>query len=419
MGNLFSSLFFSEPPDVVLVPPLFEAAGVRGRSAVCHSAYQTTFRAKPLQQLFTDYLLPGGGHARLLLTPPGAEDVTVSARLTSGDEAGPLGARVAVRWTPDPAQPSSFAELRAGGPRGVAARCAVLHPSGVAAFASGSLAGDHLLGLRYGGARLGVGAALLGSSSPDELPLLTWAVLRAGRFTLGLERRPPRPASPFSARPLLAAKGHPLERLRDAGVCAAVAYRSKPSAVGAGAAAFTAVAEVAEGHLVLSVWQHMAVCRRVYNVMEHRSVKGITNYLDVGLRLATPLLPAADASPAFELGASWQINKNILVKGLVGGSQQSLALVAKSWWTPSLTVGLSASVRATDPRPAVRYGLSLALQNVGTPVFERGAWEGSAAAASRRYLAPRAQLRALDGERPLVREHPAGEGVSLGAAPPL
>jgi hypothetical protein len=74
---------------------------------------------------------------------------------------------------------------------------------------------------------------------------------------------------------------------------------------------------------------------------------------------------------------------------------------------PSLTLAASASVRAADPHRGVRYGFSAALHNVGAPVFERGAWEGTAAARSRRYLAPAAQLSALDGERPLVRDIPS------------
>jgi hypothetical protein len=337
MGQLWSRLFYKEPPDVVIVPPLFEPAGVRGRGAALRSSYQTVFRPKVLQQLFEDYMQPSGGvHARLLLSPPGAEDVCVFARVVSSSEASSsgepaLGAAVALRWTPSPDNQNTFAELRAGGAQGVAARCSVAHaPSGVAAFASGSLAGERLFGLRYGSSRAAFGAAMLDQrGEKSELPLLAWGVIRAGRFTLGAERRPPQPASPFAGRPL-ASDDAPLAWLQNAGVAAALAYRSNPMRAGAGAASFSAIAELSEGHLVLSVWQHMAVCRKVYNLLEHSSVKGITNYLDLGIRLAAPLAPSGAA--AFEMGASWQLNKNVLVKARLGSSSQSVALVFKSWW---------------------------------------------------------------------------------------
>ena len=156
--------------------------------------------------------------------------------------------------------------------------------------------------------------------------------------------------------------------------------------------------------LVLSVWQHLAVCRRVYNALEDRKVKGIVNLLDVGLRFSTPL--HSHQPPAFELGGSWQLNKNVLLKALIGSQVQSASLVLKSWWRPSVTAALSASLRAGEERRGVRYGLWLSMENVGVPRFESGAWEGTAVAATRRYAAPKTQLAAIARERPLVSELP-------------
>jgi hypothetical protein len=85
------------------------------------------------------------------------------------------------------------------------------------------------------------------------------------------------------------------------------------------------------GDLVVSFVQHAAVRRSVKNPFEDGKVVGITNYIDVGLRLAAPLareraaaaaggasacllcivcVCCADAlraaGPAFELAAAWQ-----------------------------------------------------------------------------------------------------------------
>ncbi len=91
------------------------------------------------------------------------------------------------------------------------------------------------------------------------------------------------------------------------------------------------------GDLVLSFVQHMAVRRRVKNPFEEGTVVGITNYIDLGLRLAAPLAreraaAAAGAGPAFELAAAWQLNKNVLAKAKLGSHVSEYALAFKSWW---------------------------------------------------------------------------------------
>ena len=54
---------------------------------------------------------------------------------------------------------------------------------------------------------------------------------------------------------------------------------------------FTAALELQPGRQ-FSVWfyQHMATTRQVYNPMEEGDVVGITNYVDLGLALAMPLV---------------------------------------------------------------------------------------------------------------------------------
>ncbi len=62
---------------------------------------------------------------------------------------------------------------------------------------------------------------------------------------------------------------------------------------------FTAVAEVKEGReLGLAFFYHLAVQRLVRNPLEdHRSVAGITNYVDFGLQVN--ITPPASPFPSF------------------------------------------------------------------------------------------------------------------------
>lgn len=186
---------------------------------------------------------------------------------------------------------------------------------------------------------------------------------------------------------------------------AAVAFRSAPPGR---AAAFNAILEVHRGgDLVVSFVQHMAVRRRVKNPFEDADVVGITNYIDLGLRLAAPLAKeraiATAGAPAFELAAAWQINKNWLAKLKLGSHSTEACLAVKSWWTPALTASVCASRRVGDA--ATRYGCTLAVDNIGRPRFERAdPTEDAQVAAARRYLAVQSEKDAAKGVRPLVEE---------------
>ena len=230
---------------------------------------------------------------KLLLTPPGSPDVIVSAHVRSAASSrshsssksrrGPAEAVVALRWQPSPTDCSNFAEVKASG-SGVTARGAAWHAaSGVGAFATAATAGDTMLGVRLSRRNVGLGCALVGtaaggatlrSSSRDiaTMPVVAWAVVRYGRFTLGLEKRPvaedpwspklvavQRPGGlPPAARLVGGVAGGQLgdgqsilARARQEGISAAVAFRSAPPGK---AAAFNAILEVRNTPHALSVW---------------------------------------------------------------------------------------------------------------------------------------------------------------------
>lgn len=81
--------------------------------------------------------------------------------------------------------------------------------------------------------------------------------------------------------------------------------------------------------------------RRVYNILEDNRVKGIFNYLDLGVELRRPLIAnvqQANGAPAsFALAASWQLNRNWMMKGRVGTNDVSASLVFKNWWSTAFT----------------------------------------------------------------------------------
>lgn len=78
---------------------------------------------------------------------------------------------------------------------------------------------------------------------------------------------------------------------------------------------FSATVEVEGGRtLRLAVYQHLALVRRVYNLFEDDDVVGISNYVDLGVVMTSPLargLPAKDgAAPeaaCLQATASWQV----------------------------------------------------------------------------------------------------------------
>lgn len=59
--------------------------------------------------------------------------------------------------------------------------------------------------------------------------------------------------------------------------------------------------------LQMSVFQHLARVRQIYNLLEDDDVVAITNYLDLGLRMRAPLDSTAKQKASFEAGAAWQV----------------------------------------------------------------------------------------------------------------
>lgn len=59
--------------------------------------------------------------------------------------------------------------------------------------------------------------------------------------------------------------------------------------------------------LQMSVFQHLARVRQIYNLLEDDDVVAITNYLDLGLRMRAPLDSTAEKDASFEAAGAWQV----------------------------------------------------------------------------------------------------------------
>ncbi|KAI5425821.1 hypothetical protein KIW84_031588 [Lathyrus oleraceus] len=91
---------------------------------------------------------------------------------------------------------------------------------------------------------------------------------------------------------------------------------------------------VKSSQFVASFYEHMVVQRRVKNLLEENSVVGITNYIDFGFELQTSVDDAIAANSisdsTFQIGASWQANKDFLLKAKVGPKSSTLDVAFKS-----------------------------------------------------------------------------------------
>lgn len=123
---------------------------------------------------------------------------------------------------------------------------------------------------------------------------------------------------------------------------------------------------VKSSQFVASFYQHMIVQRRVKNPLEENSVVGITNYIDFGFELQTSVDDAIAANSisdsTFQIGASWQANKNFLLKAKVGPKSSTLAVAFKSWWKPSFTFNISATRDRADGQLQYGFGKNIEIK---------------------------------------------------------
>ncbi|XP_052196607.1 uncharacterized protein LOC127803965 isoform X2 [Diospyros lotus] len=246
-----------------------------------------------------------------------------------------------------------------------------------------------VMGLRYGSPNLSVGATLMPLSSGDEFPKSAWLVSKIGRLTTGVQYEP-QSGSKDGAR-----------YTNLANWSCAIGY-----GVGSGSPlspSFNFGLELARNsQFIASFYQHVVVQRRVKNPLEENEVVGITNYIDFGFELQTRIddkTSNVTSDSTFQVGASWQANKNFLLKGKVGPLSSSAALAFKSWWKPSFTFSISATRDRGVGKTA--FGFGIHVDNVREASYERADPNFVMLTPNKEHLAEGIQWKI--GKRPMLQ----------------
>ncbi|KAI4389093.1 hypothetical protein MLD38_001356 [Melastoma candidum] len=372
MGNWMNK---EPPPPVVLVPPLFDFPPLAARNRMLESSYNMLFGKVALKCLFEDYFEEARHfNTRIMLKPLDDPHVDLVATVSGPIDSHPdekVRGDAFFRWQSDVDDPHTFVDLFVSNSDPVLQMrsCAYYPKFGFGAFGifplllSKRVSSEDfgVMGLRYGSGNLSFGATVTPFSATDEMPKTVWLVSKMGRLTAGIQYEPQY------------GKEDGLKFKNLLNWSCAIGY-----GVGSGSPlspSFNFNLELAKSsQFIASFYQHVVVQRRVKNPLEVDDVVGITNYIDFGFELQTsvddtksPKDNAADST--FQVGASWQANKNFLLKGKMGPLGSSLALAFKSWWKPSFTFSISAT---RDRRTgSISHGFGVRVENIREASYQR------------------------------------------------
>ncbi|KAL6551492.1 hypothetical protein OROGR_007646 [Orobanche gracilis] len=420
MGNLWSVVEPPPPPPMVLVPPLFDFPPLAARTRMLESSYNMLFGKLALRSMLWAIDAVAGP-----LDHKPEEKIVGNAQF---------------RWQSDVDDPHTFIDLfvSSAEPTLLVRSCAYYPKFGFGAFGifpvlmKQRLSPDDygVMGLRYGSSNMSVGAevfplavsynistvyadtisefhifgfkylvglleSLYKLSTPnttvagDELPKTVWLVSKMGRLTAGVQYEPK-----FGSKEVARYKNL-------ANWSCAIGY-----GLGSGSPlspSFNFGLELAKNsQFIASFYQHVVVQRRVKNPLEENEVVGITNYIDFGFELQTRM----DDKPSnnlhdstFQVAASWQANKNFLVKGKVGPLSSSLVLAFKSWWKPSFTLSVSAVRDRTKAETS--FGFGIRVDNIREASYQRADPNFVMLTPSKEHLAEGIHWKI--GKRPLLQ----------------
>lgn len=362
------------PPPMVLVPPLFDFPPLAARTRMLESSYDLLFGKISLRCLFEDYFEAASHFStRVMLKPIDDPHVdliaTIAGPLDHTPEENIVG-NAQFRWQSDVDDPHTFMDLFVSNtqPTLLIRSCAYFPKFGFGAFGIFPVllknrvsSKDYgVLGLRYGSSNLSAGATVMPFSLGDELPRSAWLVSKLGRLTAGVQYEPQ-----------LGSKDVPKYKDLKSWSCA-IGY-----GLGSGSPlspSFNFGLELAKNsQFIASFYQHVVVQRRVKNPFEENEVVGITNYMDFGFELQTRIdddkTPKNTQESTFQVAASWQANKNFLLKGKVGPLSTSLSLAFKSWWKPSFTFSISATRDRIKGNTALGFGIRV--ENLRNASYQR------------------------------------------------
>lgn len=380
MGNLMNK---EPPPPMVLVPPLFDFPPLAARTRMLESSYDLLFGKLALKCLFDDYFEQARHFSTMIMLKPIDDPhvdlvATVSGPLDHKPEESIVG-NAFFRWQSDVDDPHTFMDLFVSStdPTLQMRACAYYPKYGFGAFGIFPMllkkritSEDFgVMGLRYGSTNLSIGATAMPFSMKDECPRRAWLVSKIGRLTAGVQYEPE-----YGSK-----EGKKYRNLKN--WSCAIGYgvgSSSPLSP-----SFNFGLELSKSsQFIASFYQHVVVQRRVKNPLEENEVVGITNYIDFGFELQTRVddtkssndVPESSYVPqvpdsTFQVAASWQANKNFLLKGKVGPLSSSIALAFKSWWKPSFTFSISAT--RDHAVGETGYGFGIRIENLRQASYQR------------------------------------------------
>ena len=97
----------------------------------------------------------------------------------------------------------------------------------------------------------------------------------------------------------------------------------------------------ARGEAVAGYTHSLVIRRSVWNPLEPAHVKGIYQYVDLGMEARRALAPPF--SSALSLMGAWQWNRHVLFKARLGSAGSALSCALRSWTDPCLTLCCTAS----------------------------------------------------------------------------
>ncbi|CAF1920386.1 unnamed protein product [Brassica napus] len=312
MGNCLA-----KPPPVVLVPPLFDYPPLLARNSMLESSYDFLFGKLALKCLFEDYFeVKDADHfsAKFMLKPTDDPHVDLVASVSSVVDAKVEG-DASFRWQ-----------------RVLRVRSSGFYPKyGIGAFLvsplisekNDKLSDEHgIMGLSYASTNLSLGAIVSPFSTKEEWPKNAWLVRKMGRLTVGVQYEP------------LCDKIKDTEKYRDLRNWSCAASYGLGSRSPLNPSFNVGLELTRNSQFIASFYQHLVV-QRVDDSKTSNSL--------------------SDSS--LQMAASWQANKNFLLKGKVGALSSTFTLAFKSWWNPSFTFNITATNNHRTGRTACGFGL--------------------------------------------------------------
>ncbi|KAH7853146.1 hypothetical protein Vadar_033937 [Vaccinium darrowii] len=392
--------------NVVLVPPIFDSPSLAARTMMLESSYNLLFGKLALRSLFEDYFEKARHFStRIMYKPIDDPHVDLTATVSGPFDHKPnenIVGNALFRWQSDIYNPHTFMDFFVSNTDPVLlVRSSAYYPDkGFGAFGyflkkRVSSEDYGVMGLRYGSSNLSIGATLMPFSLVNEFPKSAWLVGKIGRLTAGLQYEPH-----FGSR-----GGTRFNNLEN--WSCAIGYGLESASLLSPSFNFSLEC-VRRSQFNASFYQHVVLQRRVKNPyegkeFEGKEVVGIMNYIDFGFELQTRVddnrTSSRNADTTFQVAASWQADKNFLVKGKAGPLSLSIALAFKPWWKPSFTFNVSAIRDHTVGNTS--FGFGIRVDNLREASYQRADRNFVMLAPNKEHLADGIQWK--HGKRPVLQ----------------